>query len=99
MRVLLPSTNGARFVTYASPKVIVFTGLPGTGKSTLADWTASQLGAPAFAGDWLLGALKPAAKVLAQLDRATYLELYRCLLRSLIMRQLILEQPPSSTAS
>lgn len=29
-------------------KVVVFTGLPGTGKSTLADRTARRTGAPAF---------------------------------------------------
>lgn len=73
-------------------RVVVFTGLPGTGKSTLADLIGKRLGAPAFAGDWLLGALKPAAKALAQLDRATVLELYESLLSSLITRQLILEQ-------
>jgi adenylate kinase family enzyme len=74
------------------PIVVVFTGLPGTGKSTLAEATARALHAPAFAGDWLLGALKPAASALMHLDRATYLALYRGLLRSLIERQLILGQ-------
>ncbi len=72
--------------------VAVFVGLPGTGKSTMAELTAHTLGAPAFAGDWLLGALKPAAEALAQLDRVTYLALYRSLLTSLITRQLILGQ-------
>jgi hypothetical protein len=42
-----------------APVVIVFTGLPGTGKSTLAEAVARRIGAPAFAGDWLLGALAP----------------------------------------
>src|ERR1700709_1964408 len=72
--------------------VLVFTGLPGTGKSALADLTAKTLRVPAFAGDWLLGALQPAQQALAGLDRATYLELYRGLLRALITRQLILGQ-------
>ncbi|MGH3827941.1 MAG: AAA family ATPase [Pseudonocardiaceae bacterium] len=72
--------------------VVVFTGLPGTGKSTMADLTAKTMAAPAFAGDWLLGALTPAARALAQLDRQTYLELYHGLLRSLITRQLLLRQ-------
>lgn len=58
----------------------------------MADLTAKILGAPAFAGDWLMGALKPAAAVLSQLERKTYLELYRGLLRSLVTRQLILGQ-------
>ncbi|TDD64560.1 DUF2255 family protein [Jiangella aurantiaca] len=35
------------------PTVVVFAGLPGTGKSTLADRAAAVLGAPSFAGDWL----------------------------------------------
>jgi hypothetical protein len=76
----------------SSLRVVVFTGLPGTGKSTLADLTAQALNAPAFAGDWLMGAFKPAARALGTLDRETYLELYRSLLRSLIHRQLILCQ-------
>ncbi|MBA3524695.1 MAG: AAA family ATPase [Geodermatophilaceae bacterium] len=73
--------------------VVVFTGLPGTGKSTLADLTARRLGAPAFSGDWLMGALRPAASVLATLDRPTSLAVYHGLLRSLVVRQLILGQP------
>jgi predicted kinase len=76
----------------SSSRVVVFTGLPGTGKSTLADLAAQALNAPAFAGDWLMGALKPAARVLVNLDRETYLQLYHSLLRSLIHRQLILRQ-------
>jgi predicted kinase len=71
---------------------VVLTGLPGTGKSTLADLAAQSLNVPAFAGDWLMGALKPAARALTNLDRATYLQLYQGLLRSLIHRQLILGQ-------
>ncbi|MGI8415763.1 MAG: hypothetical protein ACR2P2_06055 [Nakamurella sp.] len=69
-----------------SSRLVAFTGLPGTGKSMLSDLIGKWLGAPAFAGDWLLGALKPAAKALAQLDRAAVLELYESLLRSLITR-------------
>jgi hypothetical protein len=43
----------------AQLRVIIFTGLPGTGKSTLAEQVARTAGAPAFAGDWLMGALSP----------------------------------------
>jgi predicted kinase len=39
----------------AQPLVAVFTGLPGTGKSTLAEQVARAVGAPLFAGDWLMG--------------------------------------------
>lgn len=38
-------------------KLIVFSGLPGTGKSTLADPPAMQLGIPISAKDWLETAL------------------------------------------
>lgn len=75
----------------APPTVVVLTGLPGTGKSTLADQVATVLGAPSFAGDWLLGALAPHG-VLDGLDRDTYLRLYRDLLGTLITRQLLLGQ-------
>ena len=59
--------------------VVVFTGLPGTGKSTLADQLATEMGAPAFAGDWLLGALAPYG-VLTDVPRPTVTGLYRNLL-------------------
>jgi predicted kinase len=41
------------------PCAVVLCGLPGTGKSTLADLVAERLGAPSFAFDWFLGALTP----------------------------------------
>ena len=47
----LPQASGAR--------LIVFSGVPGVGKSTLADAVGSRLGIPVFATDWLLGALTP----------------------------------------
>jgi predicted kinase len=34
-------------------KLIIFSGLPGTGKSTLAETMAKELGIPVFAKDWL----------------------------------------------
>jgi predicted kinase len=34
-------------------KVIIFSGLPGTGKSTLAEVVGKDLGIPVFAKDWL----------------------------------------------
>lgn len=41
----------------ATPQLIVFSGLPGTGKSTLARATARSLGCPAFCKDELHAAL------------------------------------------
>ncbi|TDE92672.1 hypothetical protein EXU48_14160 [Occultella glacieicola] len=76
----------------AQPVVVVFTGLPGTGKSTMADRTAMHLGAPAFSGDWLMGSLKPAAAQLAQLGREAYSRLYHSVLGGLLTRQLLLGQ-------
>ena len=74
------------------PRVIIFTGLPGTGKSTLAERTARTLGAPSFAGDWLMGGLKPAHAALAKLDRSEYVAAWFGLLRTLVIRQLMLDQ-------
>jgi hypothetical protein len=76
----------------ARPQVIVFTGLPGTGKSTLAEQVARTLKAPAFASDWLIGGLKPAHRALSTLDRAEYLAACNSLLETLITRQLMLGQ-------
>jgi predicted kinase len=76
----------------AQRQVIIFTGLPGTGKSTLAEQVAGLMGAPAFAGDWLMGALKPAHAALAKLDRSEYLAAWFGLLRTLVTRQLMLGQ-------
>jgi len=72
--------------------VIIFTGLPGTGKSTLAEHVARTVRAPSFAGDWLMGGLKPAHSAMAKLDRAEYLEAWFGLLRTLVTRQLMLGQ-------
>lgn len=71
--------------------VIVFTGLPGTGKSSLAEWLGKRTGIPVFAGDWLLGALKPHG-VLDGLTRPAFLAMYDDLLGTLIKRQLMFGQ-------
>jgi predicted kinase len=76
----------------AKPQLIIFTGLPGTGKSTLAERVARTLRAPVFAGDWLMGGLKPAHAALGTLDRAEYAAAWFGLLRTLVTRQLMLDQ-------
>ena len=43
----------------AGARLIVFSGLPGAGKSTLAEAAGRQLRVPVFAVDWLLGSLTP----------------------------------------
>jgi predicted kinase len=43
----------------AAARLIVFSGLPGAGKSTLAEAAGRELGVPVFAVDWLLGSLTP----------------------------------------
>ena len=72
--------------------MIIFTGLPGTGKSTLAEQVARTVNAPAFNGDWLMGALKPAHAALATLERSQYVDAWFSLLRTLVTRQLMLDQ-------
>lgn len=42
-----------------SPTVVLLAGVPGTGKSTLAESLAAKLRAPVFSMDWQLGALMP----------------------------------------
>lgn len=72
-------------------RVIVVTGLPGTGKSTQADLLAGAFGTPAFSGDWLLGALAPHG-VLTGLHREALVSVHDSLLTSLVTRQLLCGQ-------
>lgn len=73
------------------PQIIAFAGLPGTGKSTLAEALARVSQTPVFAGDWLLGALKPYG-VFSGMEEATYFALYDGLVESLVVRQFMLDQ-------
>lgn len=72
--------------------MVIFTGLPGTGKSTLAERLARVAHVPAFSGDWLMGGLKPAHAALGKLDREDYLAAWFGLLTTLVSRQLMLDQ-------
>lgn len=75
----------------AGPQVIAFTGLPGTGKSTLAERLGRASGVPVFASDWLMGSSAPHG-VLNDLDYETFLALDYGLMETLVVRQFILGQ-------
>ena len=72
-------------------KLILFTGLPGTGKSTIAEAVGRKLGIPVFAKDWLEGTLLRsnvvAGDAMDRLGSAGY-----NLLTTLAERQLMLGQ-------
>jgi predicted kinase len=68
--------------------VIVFAGIPGTGKSTLAEILGRTLHIPVFALDWLLGSLTP----FQILNRDNAVSLGYALLSTLAERQLLLGQ-------
>jgi hypothetical protein len=42
-------------------QLIIFTGLPGSGKSSIAEAAARELGLPVFAKDWLEATFYPFA--------------------------------------
>jgi predicted kinase len=70
-------------------KLIVFSGLPGTGKSALAETIGRESGIPVFAYDWLMGVIEPFEIVPSSLMRA---EIGYGLLTRLAQRQLLLGQ-------
>jgi hypothetical protein len=51
------------------PRLVLVTGLPGTGKSTVAEAIADRIGAPVLAHDWAMSALRPYPEVQSALDR------------------------------
>jgi predicted kinase len=72
------------------PLVVLFTGPPGTGKSTLAEHIADDLRAPVFAFDWMMGALTPFDEIQAviQRDRETFRAVGYALLTQAVEKQL-----------
>jgi len=71
-------------------KLILFSGIPGTGKSTLSEEIARTLHIPVFSLDWILGAM-----LLSQLrvqQEGFYITTAEALLTMLIQRQLMLGQ-------
>jgi predicted kinase len=72
-------------------KLILFSGLPGTGKSTLAEAIGRELGIPVFAKNWLEATLLRSGLKPSSEDRALGFAGYE-LLTILAQRQLMLEQ-------
>lgn len=55
----LPADFADYPITATGADLIAFSGVPGVGKSTLADAVGRRLAVPVFAIDWVLGALTP----------------------------------------
>ena len=55
-------------VTRPGPRLVLVTGLQGTGKSTMADVAAADLGAAVLGHDWAMSGLRPFPGVQAALD-------------------------------
>src|SRR5580692_9628438 len=53
------------------PVLVLVTGLPGTGKSTVADAVAGLLGTAVLAHDWAMSGLRPYPELQAALDHMT----------------------------
>jgi predicted kinase len=51
------------------PMLVLVTGPPGTGKSTLAEAAAGPLGASVLSWDWVMAALRPIAPIQAAIGR------------------------------
>jgi predicted kinase len=49
--------------------LLLITGLPGTGKSTMAEEAGRTLGAPVLGHDWAMSGLRPYAELQEALDR------------------------------
>jgi predicted kinase len=74
-----------------TPRVVVFTGVPGCGKSTLADVIARDFGAPVVNWDWLVAGLTPFEEVQTVLDnmeRDRYRDVGYSLMSQLVEQQL-----------
>lgn len=73
------------------PQLVVFTGLPGTGKSTLAAHAAGPLVAPVLGWDWVMAALRPypgIQEALGRMDFPTYVSVGWSVMWNLCIAQL-----------
>ena len=55
-------------VARSGPRLVLVTGLPGTGKSTMADVAATELGAAVLGHDWAMSGLRPYPELQEALD-------------------------------
>jgi len=55
-------------IAAASLTLVLVTGLPGTGKSTMAEIAAEALGAPVLGHDWAMSGLRPYPEIQTALD-------------------------------
>jgi predicted kinase len=77
-------------------RVVIFTGVPGTGKSTLADEIARDLGAPVVNWDWLVAGLTQFPElqtVLDAMERDRTREVGYSLMSQMVEKQLRNRQP------
>jgi predicted kinase len=71
---MFPSGRRARspagiVVAMSGPLLVLVTGVPGTGKSSVADAVAARLGAAVLAHDWAMSGLRPYPELQRALDQ------------------------------
>jgi predicted kinase len=74
------------------PLILVLTGLPGTGKSSIGKRLTNSLTAPLFSGDAVMSALEPLADALDALTPSRYADVCDGILAMLAERQIAVNQ-------